>query len=171
MRTLVALTAGVAVVLCAPPGAPARALETVSGQALDAGGRPLANVRVELVEDVRPRSLGPALRATVTGVQGAWAFGRVSPGRYVARVALGGHTAGVPVRVGPGPVDHVLIVAPSIASPSMQAAPIAGLGALGGGSTAAVVATVVAIGAGVATGVILGRMYQGRRGPFKDDQS
>ena len=67
-------------------------------------------------------------------------------------------------------MDHVLIGAPSLASPSMQEAP-GGLGALGGGSAATGAAIAGALGAGIAIGIAIGRQYQSRSGPFKDDQS
>jgi hypothetical protein len=169
VRKLVSLIAACMVAGAgAPPGALARAVGTVSGQALDAGGRPLANVRVELVEAVAARPTGRVVKMTVTGVQGAWAFRRVSPGEYVVRMAVGGHTAGAPVTVGGTVPGHMLIVAPSIATTTMQVpgGGEEGLIAMLGGTGPA-----VAFAAGVATGAALAMMAATDSGPFRDDQS
>ena len=153
-----------------PPHLLAREAGTVSGQVLDAGGRPLASVRVELVEGHGSRSSGSVVQVTSTGAHGAWAFDRVPRGEYVARMALNGHMAGVPVTVGESPVGRVLIVAPSIATASMQgaAAPAGGfLATLGGGSTAVGAAMVAVLAAGATVGVLAATDHS----PFKDDQS
>ena len=165
---MVLTTACAVAALCAVPGVSAAA-ETVSGRALDAGGRPLANVRVELMEGDRAQFPGVIMQVTSTGMQGAWAFGPVPPGRYVVRIATGGRTTGVPVTVDGRPVSNVVIVAPSIAAAAMQATPTAGgiLGALGGGSTAIGAAVVTAIAAGATVAVLAAT----DRGPFRDDQS
>ena len=170
MRTIFALITGcIVAALTVPPGLSARSLGTVSGQALDAGGRPLANVRMELVEGGRTRSLGRVVQETLTGVQGGWTFGRVPRGEYVVRMGLGGHTTGVQVEVGERPLGPVVVVAPSIATRSMQGGVAAAgiLGALGGGS-AAVGAAVVT---GIVAGATIGVMAATDVGPFKDDQS
>lgn len=141
---------------------------SVSGQALDAGGRPLAHVRVELVEAVGVRPVGRVVRATATDTRGAWAFGRVPPGDYVARVALGGRTAGAAVSVRGAGAEHVRIVAPSIAGRAMQSPGSAGvLSVLGGGSSA----VGAAVAAGIAAAGTVTVMYATDTGPFKDDQS
>ena len=141
---------------------------SVSGQALDAAGRPLAHVRVELLEAIGARPVGRVVRATATDAAGAWAFGRVPPGDYVARVGLGGQTAGVAVSVR-GAAEHVRIVAPSIAGRAMQGTGATGgvLGTLGGGSTAV---GVVVVG-GIVSGATVAAMYFAKVGPFRDDQS
>ena len=140
---------------------------SVSGQALDVGGRPLARVTVELIEAVGARPVGRVVRATATDAAGAWAFARVPPGDYVARVALGGQTAGVAVSVR-GTAEHVRIVAPSIAGRAMQGTGAAGvLGILGGGSTAIGAAVV----GGIVSGAAVATLYYAKVGPFRDDQS
>lgn len=143
---------------------------SVSGQAVDVGGRPLAHVRVELLEAVGARPVGRVVRATATDAAGAWAFGRVPSGDYVARVGLGGQTAGVAVSVR-GAAEHVRIVAPSIAGLAMQGQGTGAtggvLGTLGGGSTA-VGAVVVG---GIVSGATVATMYFAKVGPFRDDQS
>ena len=109
------------------------------------------------------------MKATVTGVQGAWAFSRVSPGEYVVRMAVGGHTAGAPVTVDGTVPGHMLIVAPSIATTTTMQAPGGGeeglIAMLGGTGPA------VAFAAGVATGAALAMMAATDSGPFRDDQS
>lgn len=141
---------------------------SVSGQALDAGGRPLAHVGVELVEAVGARPFGRVVRATATDAAGAWAFARVPPGDYVARITLGRQTAGVAVSVR-GVAEHVRIVAPSIAGRAMQGTGAVGgvVTALGGGSVAAGVAVV----GGIVSGATVATMYFAKVGPFRDDQS
>ena len=87
----------------------------VSGHALDAGGRPLASLTVELVEAWRGAPIGAPLRAKVTDGRGAWSFGSVPPGDYVVRVIARDRTAGVPVSVTEASgVAGVLIVTPSL---------------------------------------------------------
>ena len=87
----------------------------VSGHALDAGGRPLASLTVELVEAWRGQPVGAPLRAKVTDGRGAWSFGSVPPGDYVVRVIARDRTAGVPVSVTEASgVAGVLIVTPSL---------------------------------------------------------
>ncbi len=87
----------------------------VSGHALDAGGRPLASLTVELVEAWRGAPFGAPLQANVTDGRGAWSFGSVPPGDYVVRVIARDRTAGVPVSVTEASgVAGVLIVTPSL---------------------------------------------------------
>lgn len=153
----------------AAPNAAVPVRGTVSGQALDAGGRPLAYVRVELVEAVGAQPVGGVLQAVATDAQGAWAFGRVPDGDYVVRIATSGQAAGVAVSVTAGAVGPVRIIAPSIVTPAMQQGPATAgiLSTLGGGSPAVGAAVV----AGIAAGGALATMAATRTGPFKDDQS
>ena len=167
MATSVRLIAGVlGVLVCAASNAPARTLGTVSGQATDAAGRPLANVRVELLEGgASLRWPGRVVQATLTGVQGAWTFGRVPSGQYVVRVMVGGHAAGVPVTVGSRPVDRVLVVAPSAAMRSLQGGSTSAAGSLGyTGLDWAL------IGSGIVGGAVIAPWLH-KVGPFRDDQS
>ena len=118
-------------------------LGTVSGEAVDAGGRALVNQRVELVR------VGEVVQSTTTGSRGEWSFVNVASGDYVVRMMINGQVAGIRVSVAPGQaIARALIVAPSAAAPS--AAFLAALGLLGGslvvgGIVAAVVTTVVVV--------------------------
>jgi len=119
---------------------------SVSGEALDAGGRPLVNVQVELFEAINRQPLGVALQTTLTGSQGDWTFTHVDPGEYVVQIVVNGHIAGIPVSVGAGTMlGGVLIVAPSAATPD----PIFGLAP---GATAALLG---AVAAGIITAVVV----------------
>ena len=137
---------------------------SVSGEALDAGGRPLANIRVELFEAINRQPLGVALQTTLTGSQGDWTFTHVDPGEYVVQIVVNGHIAGIPVSVGAGTMlGGVLIVAPSAATPD----PIAGaalatlIAAIAG---AALVTTVVITRGGreLASGRLSSNLQHGR---------
>lgn len=131
----------------------------VSGHVLDAGGRPLARVTVELVKGAASQSLGTAVRTEVTDGAGVWSFGAVPVGEYVVRVAHRGRTTGLPVSVTDASgASGLVIVAPSLLSsgpiPQAQvAAAAAGAGA--GASTAAIVAGVVAAAAATAAVVVV----------------
>ncbi len=116
-------------------------LGMIAGEAVDAGGRPLANQRVELVQG------GVVLQSTTTGVRGEWRFSGVLPGEYVVRMVINGQVAGIRVSVAPGQtIEHALIVAPSAAAPS---AAIFGLPFLLGfllvAGAAAVVTTIIIV--------------------------
>ena len=118
----------------------------VSGHALDAGGRPLASLTVELVEAWRGAPVGAPLRAKVTDGRGAWSFDSVPAGDYVVRVVVRDQAAGVPVSVTEASgVRGVLIVTPSLPPterPSQAQGAAAAAAAAGGGGTAAVVAAI-----------------------------
>ncbi len=143
MRKLLALTLVVATVsLGVPSGvfaqvpAPAQ-LATISGAALDAGGRAVMNQRVELVR------ASEIVGSTITGSRGEWSFTNVTPGDYVVRVIVNGQVAGIRVSVTPGQTyANALIVTPSAAAPS--AAFLAALSLLGG----------LLLGAAIAAGII-----------------
>ena len=126
----------------------------VSGHALDAGGRPLAGQRVELVGALRGQPVGVPVQANVTDARGAWSFSGVPAGEYVVRMVHRGRTAGVPVSVtGDTGVPAVLIVAPSVPVPgwssqdegstaarvTSEALMATGLGILGAAAVAAIV--------------------------------
>jgi hypothetical protein len=125
----------------------------VSGHALDAGGRPLARLAVELVEAWRGQPVGAPLQANVTDGRGAWSFGSVPPGDYVVRVIARDRTAGVPVSVTEASgVAGVLIVTPSLPPPaarSSQAVAAGAAAAAAGGGVGA--ATAAIIGAALVT--------------------
>lgn len=119
MRKLVAVAL---VLITASLGAPvsvfaqtskAAQLGTISGEAVDAGGRALVNQRVELVQS------GEVVQTTTTGSHGEWTFTGVIPGDYVVRIVINGQITGVRVLVAPGQaVINALVVAPSAAAPS-----------------------------------------------------
>ena len=149
MRKLMALALVVVTASFGVPGsvwaqAPATAqLGTISGEAVDAGGRAVVNQRVELVQ------AGEVMHTTTTGSRGEWMFASVLPGEYVVRMLVNGQVAGIRVTVTSGQaVANALIVAPSAAAPS--AVFLARLGLLGGtlvigGIVAAIVTTVVIV--------------------------
>ena len=66
----------------APVGLLAQAAQqaSISGEALDAGGRPLANIRVDLLEAAAGQPVGGVLQTTTTTSEGAWTFTSVEPG-------------------------------------------------------------------------------------------
>ena len=120
---LVTASLGAPAGIFAQAPAPAQ-LGTISGQAVDAGGRALLNQRVELVR------AGEIAQTTTTGSRGEWSFTNIVPGDYVVRMMVNGQVAGVRVSLTPGQmVANALIVAPSAAAPS--AAFLAALGLLG----------------------------------------
>ena len=131
------LGAPVGVLAQSPGGAQ---LATISGEALDAGGRALVNQSVELVR------AGDVVQSTTTGSRGEWSFTNVAPDDYVVRTVVNGMTAGIRVSVTSGQtIAHALIVAPSAAAPSAAFLSRLGLlgGALVGGAIAAAVITTV----------------------------
>ncbi len=124
---------------------------SIAGEALDAGGRPLANIPVELLQAVAGQPVGGVLQTTTTDSRGAWIFANVEAGDYVVRIVVSGQIAGIPVSLGPGAgLSNLVIVAPSSAAP----APVfLGLGALLGtvvavSVVAAVITTVVILNDG-----------------------
>jgi hypothetical protein len=139
----------VLVIVTVALGVPARilaqgpaSLATISGEALDAGGRALISQRVELVRD------GSVVGSTTTGSRGEWSFSKVVAGDYVVRIMVSGQVAGIRVSVAPGQmVANALIVAPSAA---VASAAFLGLGPVGGTvvaavATAAIITTVILV--------------------------
>jgi hypothetical protein len=129
------LPVGLAAQTAARPG-------SVSGEAVDAGGRALVSQRVELVLV----QVSDVVQTTTTGSRGEWAFANVAPGDYVVRMLVNGQVTGIRVSVPAGQaVASALIVVPASAAPSAQ---FGALGVLGGtllmaGIAAAVITTVV----------------------------
>ena len=140
----------------------------VSGHALDAGGRPLASLTVELVEAWRGQPVGAPLRAKVTDGRGAWSFGSVPPGDYVVRVVTRDRTAGVPVSVTEASgVAGVLIVTPSLpptdlppTERSSQAVAAGAAAAAAGGGVGATAAAI--IGAALVTAAAVASVLYAR---------
>ena len=131
--TLVAALSGATPLLAATAG-------PVSGHALDAGGRALAGVRIELVRATQDRPVGLPARVQRTDAQGAWSFRSVPAGEYVVRMTHGDRSTGVPVSVSDGTgARGVVIVAPSLPSLERfsQAQAAAGAAAAAGGGTSA----------------------------------
>lgn len=80
----------------------------VSGRAVDASGRGVANQRVELVQNTL------VVSTVTTDVMGDWSFAGVAPGDYVVRMNIKGHIAGVRVSVASGQMlTGTLIVVPT----------------------------------------------------------
>ena len=133
--------------LGAPVGLFARAAQqgSIAGEALDAGGRPLANIPVELLQAVAGQPVGGAVQTTTTDSRGAWTFTNVEAGDYVVRIMAGGQVAGIPVVVTAGvAVTNQLIVAPSLATTALQNQPAgAPTAALSTGAIAGIIAGVV----------------------------
>ena len=120
-------------------------LGTISGETVDAGGRALANQRVELLRDTE------VLNSTASGSRGEWSFTNVAPGEYVVRTVINGKVAGARVTVTPGQmIARALIVAPSASAPAP--AFLAALGLLGGllvgAGIAAIIITTIVIKSG-----------------------
>lgn len=139
--------------LGAPVGLFAQAAQqgSIAGEALDAGGRPLANIPVELFHAVAGQPVGGALQTTVTDSRGGWAFTSVVAGDYIVRIMLSGQVAGIPVVVTAGAaVTDQLIVAPSLATTSLQA-----VGAAGALSTGAIAGVIAAVVGGVVAAVLV----------------
>ena len=113
----------------------------VSGELVDAGGRALANERVELVQ------AGVAVQTATTGNRGEWSFAGVAAGDYVVRVSINGQTAGIRVTVAAGqPVAGALIVTPAAAAPSAALSRPALYTLLGAIAAAAITTGVVVAG-------------------------
>jgi hypothetical protein len=131
----------------------------VSGHALDAGGRPLAHLPVQLVESPQGAPAGVPVRTVVTDGGGAWSFGAVPVGEYVVRVVDRGRTTGLPVSVTDASgASGLVIVAPSLLSsgPAPQAQGAAAGAAAGAGvSTTAIVVGAVAAAAAAAVVVVV----------------
>lgn len=139
--TLVLVTGSLAVPagLFAQTPAPAE-LATISGRAVDAGGRALVNQRVELAR------ANEIVGSTNTGSRGEWSFTNVTPGDYVVRMVVNGQVAGIRVSVTPGQtLTSALIVAPSAAAPSAALSHGQKLGLLFVGIGAAVITTIVVV--------------------------
>ena len=86
---------------------------TISGEAVDAGGRGAASQRVELVQQ------GVVLQSTTTRSGGAFSFSNVAPGDYVVRVMINGVPSGIRVSLtGTNAVTNATIVMPSAAAAS-----------------------------------------------------
>ena len=123
---------------------------SIAGEALDAGGRPLANIPVELLQAVAGQPVGGAVQTTTTDSRGAWTFTNVEAGDYVVRILASGQVAGIPVVVTAGvAVTGQLIVAPSLATTSLQ------LGSAGALSTGAIVGIIAAVVGGVVAAVLV----------------
>src|SRR5689334_9695260 len=109
---LLTMTFGVPAGLFAQTPASAQG-STVTGQTVDAAGRALPSLHVELVRD------GQVLQTVTTDSRGAWLFANVAPGVYVVRTVVNGQTAGVRVVVEAGQlVANQTIVAPTAATAS-----------------------------------------------------
>ena len=152
VATLVAALSGASPLLAETAG-------RISGHVLDAGGRPLAHLPVQLLESSRGEPAGVPVRTSVTDGGGAWSFDAVPVGEYVVRVMDRGRTTGLPVSITDASgASGLVIVAPSLPSsaraPQAQgAAAAAGAGA--GVSTAAIVVGAVAAAAAAAVVVVV----------------
>ena len=108
VAVLIATLSGAVPLLAATAG-------PVSGRAVDAGGRPLAGVRIELVRATGSRSAGLPAQVQQTDARGTWSFRSVPAGEYVVRMSHDDRTTGVPVAVVDNTgVPGVVIVAPSL---------------------------------------------------------
>ena len=124
----------------------------VSGRVLDAGGHPLADLRVELVRAYRGQPVGVTLRAASTDGRGAWSFGGVPAGAYVVRMVRQQQATGVAVSVADASnVAGVLIVAPSLP----RAASVLQGAAAGGGAAPSFLGELPAILLGVSSTVVV----------------
>lgn len=114
MRRLVALSLiALSLSFGAPTALLAQSAGSISGEAVDAGGRGVAQQRVELVQN------GVVLQTTMTVAGGAFSFASVAPGDYVVRVMINNTPAGIRVSVAPGHgTTNATIVTPSAAKPS-----------------------------------------------------
>ena len=106
---------------------------SVSGRAVDATGRPLANLRVELVEAFRGHPVGVPVQASLTDRRGAWSFSGVSAGQYVVRMVQRQRMTGVAVSVADASeVVDVSLVAPSLPPAAVRLQGQEGAGQAGG---------------------------------------
>lgn len=146
MRTVVAALLVVPMVVVGVPlsaaQTPARAQAgTIAGEAMDAGGRPLVNQRVELVQ------AGQVIQTTTTGLRGEWSFVNLRPGDYTVRLHVNGQVTGIRVVLAPGQaITDAVIVAPSAAVPSaafLAKLPLLASIAIVAGIAAAVVTVIV----------------------------
>ena len=144
-----------AVVAAGLGGAPPLLAENageVSGRVMDAGGHPLAGLRVELVRASRGQPAGVTLRAASTDRRGAWSFGGVPAGEYVVRMVRQRQATGVAVSVADASnVAGVLIVAPSLP----RAASVLQGGAAGGGAATSLLGELPAVLMGVSSAVVV----------------
>ena len=145
MRKLVAtVLVAVSLTFGAPTGLIAQSARnpqtgSISGEAVDAGGRGAAVQRVELVQS------GQVIQTTVTGARGTFVFGNVPAGDYVVRVVANGQPAGVRVTVTPGAIPaHAMIVLPSAAAPSAAFLGMIGILLLVGAGVAVTAAVIAA---------------------------
>ena len=123
----------------------AQSLGTITGQAVNASGLPVAGQQVELVLN------GQIVQTTTTGARGDWSFAAVAEGDYVVRMTVNDQAAGFRVTVADGQnVANQVIVAPSAAAPST--AFLAALGLLGGLATAGAITAAVITTAVVVSG-------------------
>ena len=125
----------------------------VSGRVLDAGGHPLADLRVELVRASRAQPAGVILQAALTDGRGGWSFSGVSAGEYVVRMVQHQQATGVAVSIGEAAgVPDVLIVAPSLPRAESALQGSAGGGGTGGGG---LLSELPAIMIGVSSAVVV----------------
>ena len=118
-----ALTLALAATMSGAPPLLAESAGRVSGHVVDAVGRPLPSLRVELIKAFRGRVVGVPLQVNVTDGRGAWSFSGVPVGDYVVRTVYRERVAGVPVSVtGASEVTGVVIIAPSLPPPRFSQA-------------------------------------------------
>ena len=114
MRKLVALSIiAMSLLFGAPSAVLAQSAGSISGEAVDAGGRGVTQQRVELVQN------GHVLQTTMTVAGGAFTFANVAPGDYIVRVMINNQPAGIKVSLASGSaIANATIVTPSAAKPS-----------------------------------------------------
>ena len=157
MRKMVACLAVSGLLWFSPaPALPAQATSAVQGRVVDAAGRPLRDLTVQIFAAEGGQPVGSALQVGVTDAQGTWAFSGLTPGEYVIQAVSGASSFGVPVTVGAAPTLGLQMLAPSAFVAGAQSAAVAGMGALQWGLVAA-----GAVGAAAAAAVVV----------FRDDQS
>ena len=139
MRKIIAVVLAVAsLTFGVPAAALAQSVQTgsVSGEVVDAGGRSMPGLRVELVH------AGQVIQTTTTAGRGAFTFANVAPGDYIVRMQANGQTAGVRTTVLAGVAANAMIVAPSAAAPSALSTVawiwVAGVGFVAAGTVYAV---------------------------------
>ena len=152
-----ALALALAATLSGAPPLLAESAGRVSGQVVDAAGRPLPSLRVELIKAFRGRVVGVPLQVNVTDGRGAWSFGGVPDGDYVVRAVYRDRTSGVPVSVvEASEAAGVLIAAPSLPRPErLSQGQGAGPATTAGGFPALAVAGLVAAAAAAAIIVVV----------------